>query len=100
MRPRFTCDPNAFKDCSNLKIIYGHSDTDAVTTAKQLGLTFIALDAPSVIPSGLTLTPGNKYFKASWKKASSVNGYQIQYSKIKTSHRVQQNLQVAAIQLL
>lgn len=83
LRPRFTCDPNAFKDCSNLKIIYGHSDTDAVTTAKQLGLTFIALDAPSVIPSGLTLTPGNKYFKASWKKASSVNGYQIQYSKNK-----------------
>ncbi len=80
---RFTCDQNAFKGCSNLKIIYGHSDTNAVTTAKQLGLTFISLDTPSVIPSGLTLTPGNKYFKASWKKASSVNGYQIQYSKNK-----------------
>lgn len=80
---RFTCDQNAFKGCSNLKIIYGHSDTDAVTTAKQLGLTFVSLDVPSVIPSGLTLTPGNRYFKAIWKKASSINGYQIQYSKNK-----------------
>ena len=77
------CDSTVFKGCSNLKNIYGHSGTAFETVAKQLGITFISLDTPSVIPSGLTLTPGNRYFKATWKKASSINGYQIQYSKNK-----------------
>ena len=81
--PYSQCDSTVFKGCSNLKNIYGHSGTAFETVANQLGITFISLDTPSVIPSGLTLTPGNRYFKATWKKASSINGYQIQYSKNK-----------------
>ena len=77
------CNSSVFKGCSNLKSIYGHSGTAFETVSKQLGLTFISSDAPSVIPAKLTLTPGNRCFKASWKKVSSVNGYQIQYSKNK-----------------
>lgn len=77
------CNSAVFKGCTNLKSICGHSGTAFETVSRQLGLTFVSLDAPSVIPSGLTLTPGNRYFKATWKKASSINGYQIQYSKNK-----------------
>lgn len=77
------CNSAVFKGCTNLKSICGHSGTAFETVSRQLGLIFVSLDAPSVIPSGLTLTPGNRYFKATWKKASSINGYQIQYSKNK-----------------
>ena len=76
-------NPNAFNGCSNLKIIYGYPDTSFETLAKKLGIPFISLDTPLTVPSGLTLTPGNKYFKATWKKAAFINGYQLQYSRNK-----------------
>lgn len=79
----FKSNPNAFNGCSSLKSIYGYPNTSFEIVAKKLGIPFISLDTPLTVPSGLTLTPGNKYFKATWKKTAFINGYQLQYSKNK-----------------
>ena len=79
----FESNPNAFNGCSSLKSIYGYPNTSFEIVAKKLGIPFISLDTPLTVPSGLTLTPGNKYFKSTWKKTAFINGYQLQYSRNK-----------------